>query len=66
MFANTVEAGSAEAPDQRLNARVVQTAGASPCWNRMYGSLCRPSPRQERKAQKKSDPRPMLIIGIGF
>ena len=62
----TVGGASAEAPGQRANARVARTAAAPWCWKRIYGSSCRTSAHQARKAQKKSDPRPTLMIGIGF
>ena len=59
--------GMAEPAGQRTNASMARTAAAPWCWKRVYGASCRPSARHAHgKAQKKPDPRPMLIIGIGF
>jgi len=64
--AQTAHGASAESPGQPANAHIARTTAAPWCWKRMYGSSCRPSPPPSRKAQKKPDRRPMLIIGIGF
>jgi len=66
LSADGVAGASVEAPEQRPNARLARTASAAWCWARMYGAWCGSSPRHVRKARNKSDPRPMLIIGIGF
>jgi cytochrome c5 len=64
--AQTVAGAAVEAAGQRAHTRFARAAAAPWCWKRVYGASCRPSARHTRKAQKKPDPRTMLIIGIGF
>jgi hypothetical protein len=59
--------GMAEPIGRRTNASIARTAADPWCWKRVYGASCRPLARHTHgKVQKKLDPRPTLIIGIGF